>query len=541
MNSPAEANPSLLPLGLLFFGVLMLVQQVIIFRMRNEHGTAWDSSARWIRIHIGFSVLVSGLCLLISVVMAVAGANDAPWESFYSLWHPDADTRNLLPFLSFMLIVGLGRSAFEQVLENGTKRWIYIRGLCRAVSGRLKWESLPTKVEPRPRPSRDLWLWIFMLMLVLEAGVGVWGKMNSEAGKKHASTEVQPPDPAAASPATAVPPPPANEPSPAAESGPPVAVKDFDKKCYFIGTILILAFAWIGWVYSALFRKLVEEFKFSPTAASRFLGGWASSAPLMQTLVIGSKRSGKTAFCQSGLPTHLKKQLPTETIGTGPETSTQKMWLYPRSWQREPILSISLLDTPGEHLGAQLTAVSNWRADVVVYVIPIDGINWDKLNEIQEKDKHVLAKFNTCFVKPTRPEHILPSWIASGQNFATTVDVIEEAGNFFNSLRRALAQGSNDLAAKELYGVGAFVLFFNCRPTQGNQLLSLPPEHETKLEWIAEELGSRLGVPRERSLMTVGNATNALTTIHFLAEIETFIADKATKKKEEAGDQRAGS
>lgn len=520
--------------------MLVLLQQVLIYRMRNTHGTDWESSARRIRKHMMWAVIVSGLCLLSAVVMALTSSELKPWEAFYSLWHPDPNTRDLVPLLAFMLIVGLGRSAFEQMLDNGAKWWVYICGLCEALLGRLKWESLPTEVEPRPRPSRDLWLWVFMLMLVLEAGVGVWKKDRpKEASATPPAAASAPAAPVAAGPEATAPPPAANEPPPAPDSQEPAPVRDATKKGYFIGTILLLAFAWIGWVYSALFRKLVQEFKFSPTAASRFLGGWSSSAPLMQTLVIGSMKSGKTTFCQSGLPIILERQLPDRIKGT--ETSTQAMWLYPRSWQREPMLSISLLDTPGEHLGAQLTAVSNWRADVVVYVIPIDGIQWEKLNEIQEKDVDKLAKFNTCFVKPTRQEHILPSWIA--QTLPEAGNRIEEAGSFFNSLRRALAHDPNTHAAKELYGVGAFVLFFNCRPTQGNQLLSLSPEQAAKLEQVAEELGKRLGVPPERSLTTIGNARNASTTIHYLAEIETIIADKAAKREQDKQDsgQRAGS
>ena len=178
-----------------------------------------------------------------------------------------------------------------------------------------------------------------------------------------------------------------------------------------------------------------------------------------------------------------------------------------------PDYRLTIIDTPGDFLGAQLRTVMRYRTDVLVLVVAADTLNPEKLNQDGEK---ILDLFKEAIVTPSS----FSAKLIGARSSEETKSALGTGREYVASLVNALKMGretkkdagGNDretiVTAQDLYAVKKFLLFINA-PIGTRADLAGGLQKCANLQKIADELGGLFGCTGPKRVV-IGDANTPL-------------------------------
>jgi len=232
--------------------------------------------------------------------------------------------------------------------------------------------------------------------------------------------------------------------------------------------------AWYAWIYVGLFDKMTRIHEFSGRAARRFLGAIFRSHTPLQAVVIGPKKSGKTAFC---LAKEIKGDLlDTKCVQEIPVLKFSEIQTTNEDVVRNREYSVNLIDTPGENMGDHLLLITHFRCDSLVIIFRVK----DMIQGNMEESFFEFENFSKLFEK-------------------------ESVAFYAKALYSAVRRTSDLNDATRVYKVRSVVLFFNV-DSHDDRLYAENIFKNMPIQKLAQSIGESFGVAPSSSTALFGAA-----------------------------------
>ncbi len=272
-----------------------------------------------------------------------------------------------------------------------------------------------------------------------------------------------------------------------------------------LGAVLYVVVGYFLWIYMVLFAKLTQDHHLTSRAARLFLGRLFGDQVPIQSVIIGPPHAGKTFFCNQVAPNATSgpasdsKRDRTATIDIRNGAATLPTEAGEVTYQ------LSTLDTPGENMGDHILLASIFRSDVLVFVLDRGMFDVESLED--ERNYAVQGWHNL---------------IIDGES-----EAIRQTSAYMQGFHLATMRSVGGLIESEqLFKVKSFVLYLNQKPTDYHmdqearddrvpenimEHLKRVDEgldrHQKQWQQLAQEIGRRFGVPREKCCCIGGNAS----------------------------------